>query len=207
MKNITLDIKTIVILALLGVILFMRFCDGGTKKPGDTINVNGQEYEVIENTTDTVLIVKDTTIYRKGKDIYHDTTIYVPVLTPIDTNSVIRDYYSLNLFRDSLTLSDSLGTISLVDTISKNKIQGRLWSVTINEKLIKNKLIVKELPKNQVYIGANVGFSRENVIHNFGPSLLLKTKSDKIYSLGINLNQNKAITLQGGIYWKIKLKK
>ena len=56
-------------------------------------------------------------------------------------------------------------------------------------------------------MGLNAGFDRQNVLSNFGPNLLLKTKKDKVYSLGVLLQQNKNISVQGGIYWKIKFKK
>ena len=35
----------------------------------------------------------------------------------------------------------------------------------------------------------------------------IKTKTDKIYNLGVGINNNKGISVQGGMYWKIKLKK
>ena len=68
-------------------------------------------------------------------------------------------------------------------------------------------IIVKELPKNQVYIGLSGGFDKVNVVNFIGPSLLLRTKSDKIYSIGVGYSASKTISIQGSIYWKIKLKK
>jgi hypothetical protein len=72
---------------------------------------------------------------------------------------------------------------------------------------INETLIVKELPKNQLYIGLAGGFDKVNVVNFAGPSLVLKTKSDKMYSIGVGYSASKTISLQGGIYWKIKLKK
>ena len=46
-----------------------------------------------------------------------------------------------------------------------------------------------------------------NLLNYVGPSLLYKTKNDNIYSLGIGYGINKTISIQGGTYWKIKLKK
>lgn len=206
MKYVIFDIKSLIILTLLGIILFMQFC-GKNPTPGETIKLDGKKYEILKRDIDTLIIKKDSLVYKKGKDIYHDTTIYLPIPMDVDTNKILEQYYSYNIFKDSLKLNDSLGLLILTDTISENKIKGRLWNVSINQKLITDRMIVKELPKNQVYMGLNAGFNRQALISNFGPNLLLKTKKDKVYSFGILLNQNRNISVQAGIYWKLKLKK
>ena len=79
--------------------------------------------------------------------------------------------------------------------------------VCINKTIINDKKIVKELPKNQLYAGGEIGVDRITGINFFGPNIVLKTKTDKMFSLGAGINNNRAITIQGGVYWKIKLKK
>ena len=53
---------------------------------------------------DTVVQVKDTTIYKKGKDIRHDSIIYVevPVDRKIDTAAILKDYFAKVVYRDTL---------------------------------------------------------------------------------------------------------
>ena len=82
-----------------------------------------------------------------------------------------------------------------------------MWNAQVNKTTIKEQIIVKELPRNQVYIGLVGGFDKKNIVNFAGPSLILKTKSDKIYSLGVGYSGDKTVSVQGGIYWKIKLTK
>jgi hypothetical protein len=58
-----------------------------------------------------------------------------------------------------------------------------------------------------MYIGGVAGFDKVNIVNFVGPSLLLKDKKDKVYSLGVGYSNAKSLSIQGGIYWKIKLKK
>jgi len=202
-----LDLKTVAVIVLIIIIILMRACNGTGKQTGDTIKIDGKKYEVIKHDIDTVLVPHDTVVYRKGKDIYHEKPIYVPVPISVDTLAILTDYYAKRVYIDTLKLADSLGYIVINDTVSQNSLLGRLWTAQVNKIQIRETLIVKDLPKNQVYIGLSGGFDKVNVVNFIGPSLLLKTKSDKIYSIGVGYSASKTISIQGSIYWKIKLKK
>lgn len=202
-----LDLKSLVILGLIVVILLMRACDDNSTKPGETIKIVGKKYEVVKREVDTVEVPVKTVEYRPGKTIYVDSLIYVEVPAKVDTLSILKDYYAKRIYIDTLKLNDSMGYIVVNDTISENSILGRLWEAQINKTTITEQIIVKELPKNQVYIGLVGGFDRPNIVNFAGPSVLLKTKSDKIYSIGVGYSGNKTVSVQGGIYWKIKLTK
>lgn len=202
-----LDIKTLLIIALIIIIVLMRSCDGSGSKPGETINIDGKKYEVLKHTIDTVIVPHDTIVYRKGKDIYHKVPVYQVVPINVDTLAILKDFYAKRVYIDTLRLSDSLGYIVVNDTISENSLLGRLWTAQVNNTTIKEQIIVKELPKNQVYIGLVGGFDKVNIVNFAGPSLVLKTKTDKIYSVGVGYAGSGAVSIQGGIYWKIKLKK
>jgi hypothetical protein len=58
-----------------------------------------------------------------------------------------------------------------------------------------------------VFIGGVAGFDKVNLVNFVGPSLLIKDKKDKLYLIGIGYSNAKTVSLQGGIYWKIKFKK
>jgi len=201
-----LDLKVILIIGLLIVIFLMRTCTQNTDKT-DTIKINGKKYDVIKHDIDTQYLQHDTVIYKKGKTIIKDTTIFVEVPSVVDTNKVLEDFYSKNVYKDTITLNDSLGTISLIDTISENKIQDRKYNIKIREKIVKEFLVVKEPSKGQLYIGGIVNVDKVNLLNYVGPSLLYKTKKDNLYSFGIGYNIDKSVSIQGGTYWKIKLKK
>ena len=203
-----LNLSKILIVILCGIILFQK-CEKD-KVDKRLIKVDGKKYEVIKHEIDTVEVVKDTTIYKKGKDIYHDTIIYVqiPVDRPIDTMSILKDFFAKNIYKDTLFLPDSLGYVVLNDTISENTIFGREFKANVKQRTITEMTIVKELPKNQLYFGFNAGVDKVNLLNSVGTGLLFKTKSDKIYSANISLMGNNLTPSVGlGMYWKIKIKK
>jgi hypothetical protein len=206
MRN--LDFKTLLILALVVVVVLMKMFSGKPTEKNDIIKIDGRKYEVLKREIDTEYVEHIKTVTKPGKDIVHDTTIYVPIPTyePIDTEAILRNYYAKNIFKDTLKLDDSLGYISVTDTISQNKIFSRKWDSKIFERKITDKLIVKDY-RTQLYFGGIMGFDKVNVVNFAGPSMLLKTKKDNIYSLGIGYSNAKTVSVQGGIYWKIKLKK
>ena len=123
----------------------------------------------------------------------------------VDTVAILKDFYCKEVYKDTLKLNDGLGYVSVIDTVSQNKIIGRVWNSQVNKIIIKDTKIVKKAPVNQLYIGAVSGFDRVNIVNYVGPTLVFKTKKDKLYSLGIGYGTNKQISLQGGIFWKIKL--
>ncbi len=211
-----LNIKNIAIVVLIIIVLLEVWNPGGVM-PGRTIRIDGKKYEVIKHEIDTVDVIKTKVVTKKGDDIYHETIVEKEVLIPavIDTAALLKDYYSKVLYKDVLVLPDSLGTVSMIDTISQNKILGRTFDAKVKERTIKETTIVKELPKNQLYFGFNGGFNKADVVSNVGTGLIFKTKTDKLYQLGIGVanrvvdGTNGSLTpyIGGGVYWKIKVKK
>jgi hypothetical protein len=65
----------------------------------------------------------------------------------------------------------------------------------------------KELPKNQFFLGATLGFDKTNIVNFAGPSFIFKSKKDYLYSFGIGYSNAKTVSIQGGMLFKIKLKK
>jgi hypothetical protein len=194
-----IDIKIILIGLLIGIILFMRMCEDGSNTNNKIIKIKGKKYQVLK--IDTVVKKVEQKIYKKGRDIYHDTTIYVSVPQNVDTNQILKDYYSYNVYIDSIKLKDSLGSVTVTDTIFQNKIKNRIWNTSINKTEITTTLV--ELPRNQVYVGLNTS----NLIEPFGLSFILKTKQDRMYLLGGGIDSDKKFNLQLGIFWKISLRK
>lgn len=204
------DLKTILILVLLTLLLLTKACGGHAEEQTPNITtIGGKKYQVIEQVVDTVYKTDTVIRYKAGKEIYVNSYPPETPITKVDTNSinVLNSYYTRRVYNDTLKLKDNIGYITINDTICENEIQGRTWKPFIKQITITNKVKVKELPKNQVFIGAVAGFDRVNIVNFVGPSLLLKTKKDNIYSLGVGIGTNRTISLQGGIYWKIKFKK
>jgi hypothetical protein len=211
-----LNFKNIAIAVLIIFVLLEWFNPGGVM-PGKKVFIAGKAYEVIKHDIDTIDIVKTKVVTKKGEDIYHETIVEKQVVIPavIDTMALLKDYYSKVLYKDTLILPDSLGIVALNDTISQNKILGRTFNASVKQRTIKETTIVKELPKTKLFYGLEGGFNKADFVSSVGAGVLINTKKDKIYQLGLGVtNQttdgtNGGFTpyVRGGVYWKLKLKK
>lgn len=153
---------------------------------------------------------EDSIVYRPGKEILKDTTIYYTDTIPaeVDTMAILRQFYALVIQRDSLVLKDSLGTIYTLDSISRNAIQGRQWKTSLRQKVITNTVYVPPKKVNQVYMGAEANFSKG--INTAGLGILLKTRKDLILGVqggGMNFQSQWYWYVGGKMYWKISLRK
>jgi len=203
-----IDLKTLLIFGLIIVILLMRACSSDGKiTDGGGIKIDGKKYIVIKHTVDTIIKPVTQTVFKKGETIFRDVPVYINVPANVDTSYILKDYYTMYPYKDTLRLKDSLGYIAVSDTIFKNRILNRTFDAYVNKFTINNTIYVQPVPKVQMYIGGVAGFDKVNVVNFVGPSLLLKDKKDKVYSLGIGYSNAKTVSVQGGIYWLIKLKK
>ena len=211
-----LNFKNIAIAALI-IFVLLQWFNPGDILPGKKVFIAGKAYEVIKHEIDTVDIVKTKVVTKKGEDIYHETIVEKEGIIPavIDTMALLKDYYSKVLYKDVLVLPDSLGTVAVTDTISQNRILGRTFNANVKQRTIKETTIVKELPKTKVFYGLEGGFNKADFVSSVGAGVLINTKKDKIYQLGLGVtNQtidgiNSGFTpyVRGGVYWKIKFKK
>jgi len=208
-------IKNILLVAFIAFFIYQL--KGGKLGIGKTMVVDGKAYEVIKEIHDTTEVEKIKTLWKKGKDIVHTTILHDTTikLANIDTNAILHDYFAKNIYKDTLRLPDSLGFVTLTDTISKNAIQGRTFTAKVKQRIINNTTIVKELPKTKVFYGIEGGFNKADVVSHLGLGVLINTKSDKIYNLGIGVanrttdgtNGKLSAYINGGVYWKIRLRK
>jgi hypothetical protein len=209
-----LNLKNIAIVLLIVVVVFQQ-CGGNKKTTGEIIKVDGKKYELIKHEIDTFEIVKTKVVTKKGEDIYHETIKEVIIPTIVDTQALLHDYFAKNIYKDTLQLPDSLGTVSLIDTITQNKILGRTFNASVKQRTIKETTIVKELPKTKVFYGLEGGFNKADVVSHLGLGVLINTKQDKIFHLGLGVANRTtdgtsgalAPYIGGGVYWKIKFKK
>lgn len=193
----------IVILILIIVIVYLRGCD--SSNTGEPININGTSYVIIKREIDTVYQEVKQVEYREGKTIYKEVPIYVNVPAVIDTAAILNEYYSVNVYKDTLQLDSNLGYIAITDTITKNAISGRIWNSDIKYKTIHETIFVTEPPKNQYFLGIGGGVMQPNAVF-LGPNLVLKTKKDHLYSLNAGVSSNLGVFVQASANWKIQIK-
>jgi hypothetical protein len=206
-----LDLKTLLIIVLLAVVIFSQFFGKGNGKVGEIVNVDGKDYELLKHTVDTVYeeIQIEVPTYVP-EYITQIETVEVQIPANVDSLEIIKDYFSKYEVKDTLFL-EGLGKGYITDIISQNKIESRniKWDYKIPTVL--DTKIVKELPKNQLYLGLNTNFDRANVVNSVGAGVILKTKRDRIYQLNTGIANSITGETQpfigGGIYWKIRLRK
>ena len=209
-----LNLKNIAIALLIVIVVFQQ-CGGNKKITGEIVKVDGKKYELIKHEIDTFEIVKTKIVTKKGEDIYHETIKEVTIPAIVDTQALLHDYFTKNIYKDTLQLPDSLGIVSLIDTITQNKILGRTFNASVKQRVIKETTIVKELPKTKIFYGFEGGFNKADVVSHLGLGVLINTKQDKMFHLGVGVanrttdGTSGALSpyIGGGVYWKLKLKK
>ena len=203
MKKI-LDIRHFIIVALVVAIFLLK---------GDNHVITKEVIKEIpgESIHDTIPIPE----YIQGEDIYHDTTIYVPTLVKVDTAEILKEFYAKLYILDTIKLNNNQGFVYLSDSISQNKIVSRKWSATLKPKIVREQAPPPPPIRNQVFFGLDGSWSQKDWVNSLGMGVILKTKKDQLYHVGIGV-ANRTIDgtsgeftpyLNGGVYWKIKLKK
>jgi hypothetical protein len=195
LKDFFKNIKNLLIVVLVVFLLFQRGCSS---------NSDGVEPKIItkvETKWDTITINKIEYVPKwveKIVTIYENDTIVIN--TPIDTLEVLKEYYAKNVYVDKIVL-DSLGIVTITDTISQNKIFSRS---IVSDILIPTTTITSDIYINnrEFYWGLNVA-GRSSQINYLGGGLLYKSKRKNIYGLGIGVNENFQPILSGSYYMKI----
>ena len=216
------DLKTIMIMILCVVLLF-RSCGGGEEEEKEIINVDGKDYELLEQKTDTIYVEKEVKV-TKYVPKYITKEVIKEVEIPIDVDSlaIIKDYFSKITVKDTLNLAydfpevvtDSLGNKPsgdlgfgiLTDIISQNRIESREIDWYFKIPTVYNTTIVKELPKNEFYYGFGAGIDQTNGFNNISGNILFKTKKMKIYGLNVGISNQLGEYkpfVGGSLYWKL----
>jgi hypothetical protein len=216
MNSIFKNLKNIAILVLIAVIVLMQLFQPKMPDMKEYIKIGGKKYELLSHNIDTVEVkVHDTTIVYKPKWRIKKETEYVDIPADVDTLAILKDYYTKYSYNDTVNV-DKYGTGIIKDDVTQNEIVSRQIEWDLKIPIVKETITVKELPKNQIYIGAGLGLDRVNFINNVNAGFLWKTKQDKIYGLNLGLTSpTDAVTettklvpyVGGSIYWKIRLKK
>lgn len=218
--------RELFIVTLILIILLMRSCSGESNSSVEIVEVDGKDYELLERKVDTVYVEKEVVVEKYvPKYITRVVTDTIEVPVEVDSLKVVEDYYSRHEIKDTLKLeydfeedvldstgvkpSKTLGYGLLTDIVTQNTIVSRQIEWNFQIPTVYKTEIVKELPKNEFYYGFGTGFDNQNFISNVRGSVLLKTKSKRIYTLDVGLinnnfgSQNIGIFIGGSMYWKI----
>jgi len=149
----------------------------------DTINTELKVY--IPKWKDRVVVVVDS--------------IFIIQKEPIDTMSLLRDYYTKYYYEDTIDV-DTFGYIVMKDTVSKNKIEARQYvsNILIPTKIVTNNILVN---KREIYLGTGITENKNFMVLN--GEMLVRTKKRKVYGVGIGLDNTLSPTFTAKIYWRI----
>lgn len=189
-------IQSIIIVILIIIILFMSQCNGGGN--------NVSEPKIITKTEtvwETVEIEKEVYVPKwKTKVITEYVTVEVPVPQEVDTASILKDYYSQYIYLDTINL-DTLGYITILDTITENKIMNRYPDVQIN---VPTKIIQRDIYINNREFYAGIGArTNGNHISWMGIEGVLRNKKGNTFVIGVGTDNENKLSIGGGVHWKI----
>lgn len=217
MKKI-LDVRNIIIVLLL-LLVIVEFLNPKGIMPNRTLLIHdtvGFEVPVHDTIAEEVLVEVEVP-YEIEKPVpyaVHDT---VAINNPIDTNAILNALGQKIFKKDVLKLPSNIGTVTLFDTISNNRIIGRSFKSDVKQKIVRDTMYTPIPRQNEFYVGIDAKMDKPNVINILGLSVLFKNKDDRhIYRLGIGVTNrvddegiNGKLTpfIGGGAYWKIKRKK
>ena len=196
MKSYFKNIQTLLVVVLAALLFFQRGCSSTPPvepkvitevvTKWDTVKVEQTEYvpQIIEK----VVVNIDT------------------FSTPIDTVSVLKDYYAKYFYTDTIQL-DTLGSIIVNDTITRNLISFRdvQSNIFIPTTTITN---TTYLYKREFFGGISVGgminpVQNESPINYISGELMYVNKKRNVYGFGLGVDKDFFPIISGRLYWKI----
>jgi len=178
------------------MIVLARQCD---KRGDNTIYIKGKPYEVLKREIDTIRTNTTSVIYKSAKDIVRDTTIFVPYEKdePIDTAAILAAYNSKNVYSDTLKL-DSIGSkLFLTDTVQRNLIVGRRFTINSIRDEIRTSIYLEDISP-RIYIKGGLRVSKMSLMPTIGVEVL----RHKRLSYEFNYATDKSIGL--GVLFRLK---
>lgn len=174
---------SVILIGIIVVFLLFRRC--------------GKNEGSVNSKTDTVSVVRDTTIYIVKKDTnyvpvpykvsvpqpykvtVHDTLEIYETIGTDSTNVFLKEYISSKYYRD--TVKNNYGYIIIEDTLSRNSIQGRSVATNLSILEVKETVTLQQPKRNILYTGFEVIGNEVSPLWGTGVNVGLKTKNDKIY--------------------------
>lgn len=207
-----INAKNITIIVLL-ILLFLAFLNPGGHLPMRTSyvpKIDSIPYAVHDTIPVDSLVEVEVEVPVEVEVIRE-----IPVIQQVDTMEILKNYYAKITQKNVLTLPNNVGSITLIDTISQNKIVGRSFESKIKKQIVRDTLRLPEEKKNKVYFGITSMLDKPNFVSSLGMGFLYQTKEDKIFKVGIGVNNrvtdgtNGSFTpyVDAGVYWKIKVRR
>jgi hypothetical protein len=204
-KNLNLYLL-LVIAALIIVILLMRSCtptqNVDIPAPGTT-KVDTTYRDIVKYETKTVVIYETDTEYVKEPWMIPDSNYAV---LKQQFEDLVNLYAVKNIYKDTI-LVDTIGYITVTDTIQKNKMLQRKYFHLYSIPTITITNVVPLPPKRELFLGAGVSLAYPTVPQGISTGLLFKDKKNHVFGLQCGVNTKGLVTYNASMYWNIALKK
>lgn len=202
--KITTKLWGIVTMVLIGVIVFLTLTKPVLPDMNDYIKIGSKEYILLSSKIDTIYKYEVVEIpdYKPYPVPGAEVIIEVPI--DVDTTAILKDYFKKYYYEDTI-LIDSVGKATIKDTISTNRILSR--SVIFDYKIptFKETIIVKEKPRNIVYLGGGA-----NINSSVYLGAMFDNKQTRLFGVNVGLapvdGEIKPI-IGASVYFKLKFKK
>ena len=190
MKGYFKNIQTLLIVVLAVLLFYQKSCSS-------TPPVEPQTITEVVTRWDTLKVVTKEYVpkYIKKTVVNIDT-----FQSPIDTMSILKDYYAKYFYTDTIKV-DSLGFIVINDTVTRNLISKRdvQSNIFIPTTTITN---TTYLYKRELFWGASISGNQEQ-IQSINGELMYVNKKRNAYGFGVGVDQNFQPIFTGRLYWKI----
>ena len=196
MKDFFKNIQTLLIVVLAAVLFLQRGCSS-------TPPVEPKVITEVVTQWDTIKVEQTKYVPQIIEKVVIDIDTFS---TPIDTVSVLKDYYAKYFYTDTIQL-DTLGSIIVNDTITRNLISFRdvQSNIFIPTTTITN---TTYLYKREFFGGISVGgminpVQNESPINYISGELMYVNKKRNVYGFGLGVDNNFLPIISGRLYWKI----
>ena len=190
MRDYFKNIQTLLVVVLAALLFLQRGCSSTSPVEPEVIT------EVVTQ-WDTIRVAEKEYVPKYiRKTVVEIDTFSVP----IDTISILKDYYAKYFYTDTIKI-DTLGTIIVNDTVTRNLILMRdvQSNIFIPTTTITNTVY---LYKREFYGGISVG-STNQAVQNINAELLYINKKRQSYGFGVGLNPQWQPVYTVRMYWKI----
>lgn len=190
MKGYFKNIQTLLIVVLAVLLFYQKSCSSTPPVEPQTIT------EVITRWDTLKVATKEYVPKYIKKTVVNIDTFQAP----IDTMSILRDYYAKYFYTDTIKV-DSLGFIVINDTVTRNLISKRdvQSNIFIPTTTITN---TTYLYKRELFWGASISGNQEQ-IQSINGELMYVNKKRNAYGFGVGVDQNFQPIFTGRLYWKI----
>ena len=190
MKDFFKNIQTLLIVVLAAVLFLQRGCSS-------TPPVEPKVITEVVTKWDTLKVSTKEYVPKYIRKTIVDIDTFQ---APIDTISILKDYYAKYFYTDTIKI-DTLGIIVINDTVTRNLISMRdvQSNIFIPTTTINNTIY---LYKREFYGGVAVGATNQ-AVQNINGELLYVNKKRQAYGFGVGLNPQFQPVYTVRMYWKI----